>query len=224
MVYVVKVGGSLLAYPKDLKKLCGRMVSLAEEFPLMVVPGGGMFADAVRTVYRRLKISDDLAHKMAVRAMDQYGLVLGSLMIGRSIFVANAHEAIGFASNGLVAILQVSQALDEDDSLPRSWDVTSDSIAAYIAIMVKAEALILAKSVDGVKALRGENASAVCEKVSVRQLLGMDQSVVDRYLPRVLEKGGVKCFVLNGRFPDRVEAVLRLRKTLCTEIVKDSPA
>ena len=70
---VVKIGGSLWRSP-----LLARWIAALRAFPgpLTIVPGGGPFADAVRAAQPTMGFSDRAAHKMAVLAMEQYGLAL----------------------------------------------------------------------------------------------------------------------------------------------------
>ena len=67
---VVKLGGSLHelgAAPATLAEL----VALARSSNLLVVPGGGPFADAVRRACAEADPGPGAAHWMAVLAMDQ---------------------------------------------------------------------------------------------------------------------------------------------------------
>ncbi len=45
---VVKIGGSLMAYPEKLKTLCTMLSEFSRNHSLIVVPGGGEFADVTR--------------------------------------------------------------------------------------------------------------------------------------------------------------------------------
>ena len=67
---VVKLGGSLIdSLPNLVPVLC------RSPRPVLVVPGGGTFADSIR----RLDLRDETtSHWMAVAAMDQYGLLIAS--------------------------------------------------------------------------------------------------------------------------------------------------
>ncbi len=68
---VLKIGGSLFDSARELLKWVAD-----EERDVLVVPGGGAFADKVRDVYGTTTLSDDAAHWMALLAMDQYGYYL----------------------------------------------------------------------------------------------------------------------------------------------------
>jgi aspartokinase-like uncharacterized kinase len=141
---IVKVGGGLLAAPGDLDHVMAAIFALARSCRLMIVPGGGPFADAVRAVDRQVRIPDDAAHWMAVLAMDQYAHLLAARLEGAAIVsgLAQAREAL---EAGRVPVLAPSEWLRQDDPLPHSWDVTSDSIAAWVAGASGAREIVLVK-------------------------------------------------------------------------------
>ena len=117
---VVKIGGGLLGVPGALEAVCARVAAMAEREAVVVVPGGGLFADLVRELDRDLSLSADAAHWMAILAMD-------ALAAGRA------------------AVLAPSRWLRAADPLPHSWDATSDSVAAFVAGALDARRLVLVK-------------------------------------------------------------------------------
>ena len=141
---VVKIGGGLLAQRESLEGVLSILTSAAREHRVVVVPGGGPFADAVRSVDNRMQLSDDTAHWMAILAMDQYAHLLAERLPCGAV-VRSALEAGRAIDGGSVPVLAPSQWLREADPLPHSWDVTSDSIAAWIAGMLGARRLVLVK-------------------------------------------------------------------------------
>ena len=141
---VVKLGGGVLAHADDFDRVLEAIAAAARERRLLVVPGGGPFADAVRDVDRRLRLSDDAAHWMAVLAMDQHAYLIASRLPG-VVVVAQLSEIVAALDTGRVPVLAPSRWLREADPLPHSWDVTSDSIAAWVAGAVGARRLILVK-------------------------------------------------------------------------------
>jgi 5-(aminomethyl)-3-furanmethanol phosphate kinase len=141
---VVKLGGGVLAHVEHFDAALATICAAATSRQLLIVPGGGPFADAVRDVDRRLGLSDAAAHWMAVLAMDQYAHLIAA-KLARAVIVAAA-PAIGDAlADGLVPVLAPYRWLRETDPLPHSWDVTSDSIAAWVAARVGARRLVLVK-------------------------------------------------------------------------------
>lgn len=144
---VVKLGGGVLAHLDHLDAALAAIAAAAREHRLLVVPGGGPFADAVRDVDRRLRLSDDAAHWMAILAMDQCAHVLAARLAG-GVLVIEPREivaAIGAGPVAQVPVLAPSRWLREADPLPHTWDVTSDSIAAWVAGQVGARRVILIK-------------------------------------------------------------------------------
>jgi 5-(aminomethyl)-3-furanmethanol phosphate kinase len=121
---VVKLGGAVLTEGSVMA-----LARIARDGRTLVVPGGGPFADKVRAADARFGLSDDDAHWAAILAMDQYANALAALAPG-------------------LPILAPYHWLRAVDPLPHSWDVTSDSIAAWIAHAVGAKRLLLVKPVD----------------------------------------------------------------------------
>ena len=87
---VIKVGGGGLAHPASLRATLAAVAERAHGERLVVIPGGGPFADAVREADRLVSLSADASHWMALLAMDQYAEALTSLMPRRwCFFMAN---------------------------------------------------------------------------------------------------------------------------------------
>src|SRR3954468_20341497 len=93
---VVKVGGGLGRGAGDdaLRALCRTLGELGERHPLLVVPGGAWFADAVREADSRFALPATTSHHMAVLGMEQFGWLLGELIPGavRCADLARARE------------------------------------------------------------------------------------------------------------------------------------
>jgi len=141
---VVKVGGSLLKSPADLDRVLEAITMASRSRRLLIVPGGGPFADAVRAIDTQLHLSNDAAHWMAILAMDQYAHVLAERLKGSAII--EDPRALGMVLKaGHIPVLAPSRWMRAADPLPHSWDVTSDSIAAWVAGEVAAPRLVLIK-------------------------------------------------------------------------------
>ncbi len=190
---------------------------MADKYDILIVPGGGIFADAVREIYSRFKIPEKTAHQMALLAMDQYGLLLKCLLMKYARVIFDISEATDCFKDGKIALFMASRTMINNRALPKSWDVTSDSIAAYVAEQIRATKLLLIKSVDG---LYESVSSNLLSKVLVDSLDSkVEPGCVDRHIQSLLKASRINCFIVNGRFPDRVGSILRGDKTVCTEIL-----
>jgi len=149
---VIKVGGGLSAVPGALATVTAALAALGGRYRLLLVPGGGPFADAVRAFDARDRLSADAAHWMAMLAMDQYAHVLADRIPGAVL--VDAPGALGAALGPAgVAVLAPYRWLRAADPLPHGWDHTSDSVAAFVAGAVDAAGLVLVKPVSGGAAL-----------------------------------------------------------------------
>lgn len=217
----MKVGGSLAVDADVLRALCLELSKAAENKRLVIVPGGGEFADIVRNVDKRFDLSSWVSHRMAVLGMDQYGLLLSGL-IPKSRLAYSLGVVDGLSGCGRVVVLLPSRLVFRARSLVASWDVTSDSIAAYVAVRLGVNRLVLVTDVDGVFSADPKlNVTAeLLEEVSASGLLELNaRSSVDKFLPKLLLKFGLNCYVVNGRFPERITRVLADEATVSTRIV-----
>ena len=147
--WVVKLGGSLLDQP-DLTKRLRTVLGRVSTKPLLVI-GGGAAADAVRQWDQIHRLSASAAHWLAIRTMDFHRHLMETLL-PEAMGVSHPNEAHHVWEQHNIAILKTWDWLQaeeaEAESLPHSWEVTSDSIAAWAAIRWRAAGLLLLKSVD----------------------------------------------------------------------------
>ncbi len=140
---VIKIGGGLLASGR-LETVCAAVARAGYRWPIVVVPGGGPFADAVRETQHALAFSDGAAHRMALLAMDQYAEVLVERIPG-AVWVGDHGKAMAALRRPGVAVLAPSRWIGASGALPQRWDVTSDSVAAFVAGALDATRLVLIK-------------------------------------------------------------------------------
>jgi 5-(aminomethyl)-3-furanmethanol phosphate kinase len=216
---VVKVGGGLGRGAGDdaLRALCAKLGALGARHPLLVVPGGAGFAGAVRDADRRFGLRATTADRMAVLGMEQFGLLLGDLIPGGApcADLARAREAAGGQA---AVLLPAGLALE---ALPASWEVTSDSIAAWVAGEVGAGRLVLVKEVEGLFADwpgRGEPLARLTAPELAELRAAGRAGGVDAYLPTVLETARFETWVIGGRDPQRLAELLERGTTTGTRI------
>jgi aspartokinase-like uncharacterized kinase len=170
---VIKVGGGLLASAGALEAVLAEVAEAGRRLPLLVVPGGGLFADVVRELHRHGGLSEDAAHWMAILAMDQYAHLL-VCRLADGVLVSSIAEIEDALRAGRIPVLAPYQWLRQTDPLPHSWDVTSDSIAAWVAEQVGACRLVLVKP-PGVRA--SDEVTPVVD-ASFAQVISTDTEVV----------------------------------------------
>jgi dihydroneopterin aldolase len=175
---VVKLGGSHAFAPH----LADWIAAIATHVGrIVVVPGGGPFADAVRATQPKIGFDDDAAHRMALLAMEQYGCALASLN-PRFVLAESRAEIDRNLAAGRIPIWLPTRMVLAASEIPWSWDVTSDSLAAWLAGTLQAARLLLVKH-------------AADETVSAETLVR--RGVVDAAFPRFLAASGVPAFLLG---------------------------
>ena len=219
MEAVLKVGGSLAEDHTSLVRLCKELSALAKAYRILIVPGGGEFADTVRKFDNVYGLSNIVAHKMAILAMDQYGFFLSD--ITPNSHVSYSLKAISNSAKGTLPIFLPSKLMFREDPLEHSWGVTSDTIAAYIAGLLHTEKLILVTDVDGIFSedpKRNSDAKFI-EELSAEELQGWNRRTsVDKALPKILLQANLDCYVVNGGYPERIKLILENKKTVCTHV------
>jgi 5-(aminomethyl)-3-furanmethanol phosphate kinase len=204
MKVVVKIGGSLI---DEAPELVDRLVkefgpgnSRANEnayvggelpFSILIVPGGGLFTDVVRAADEEYSLSANAAHWMAVLGMEQYAFHLWDKSR------AAATDLITYIPPG-VSILFPYKLLKTEDPLPHSWEVTSDTIAAWVAKQTEAR-FVKATDVDGIL-----KEGTLIREVTADSITGNCASCIDPALPEFLLINGMNCLIVNGRYPERV--------------------
>ncbi|MGD0644811.1 MAG: hypothetical protein ABSA75_07890 [Candidatus Bathyarchaeia archaeon] len=217
---VVKIGGSLASYPEKLRTLCAKLNEVSKKHKLIVVPGGGEFADTVRNIDKRFTLSNRASHRMAILGMDQYGFLLSDIL-PRSCVVKQLEHVQKVLDSGKLPVFLPSNLLLSEDPLENSWDVTSDSIATYIAGQLHASKVVLITDVDGIYTCNPKKYSdaKLINKLSAKELKTMNKRTsIDKFLPKLLLQLKIECFVVNGLYPERVEAVLNGRDAVSTLI------
>ena len=139
---VIKFGGSLFHTP-ELKQWLELLASASEHEAVVIVPGGGPFAEQVRHAQRLHRFGDSSAHYMAILAMAQFGLLLADLAPRCQLLSYPPAQETPLA-NGLYIWLPDKALLHEPD-LPHSWDISSDSIALWLSQQLNCDELVIIK-------------------------------------------------------------------------------
>ena len=198
---VVKIGGSLFPnYAIDLAKKLKNTNSC-------IILGGGEFANLIRKYDCEQNFSDEANHWTAIDCMDIIAKLVNDKV--KSTKLAYSIEEVNEISNeGFTPIFVVSKFLRDEDPFECSWDVTSDSIAAYVAHLLNAN-LFIVTDVNGIYTQEpDEPGSTFISKIDAKTLLTFQESSIDVMLPSLLLEFGTNCYVVNGKCPEWVLSLI----------------
>jgi len=177
-IRVVKIGGSLFDYP-GLAAAWNQWVSRESTMMTVMIAGGGPYADLVRQWDKQFQLSEETAHWMCVTSMSVTAALLHQQLSG-SRLIDDWQELIKWRSSDnpagssvflVESFLKTVETRLPGDSLPQTWAVSSDSIAARVAEVLSAEELVLCKS------------TSVPDGNDWQQLA--DKGFVDQYFPEI---------------------------------------
>lgn len=194
---IIKLGGSLIQHQQDeilpsLGKIIGEFPA---NHPLLIVPGGGPFADAVRLYGRKFNLKEETCHLMALMAMDQYAFLLQEFIPGSSyteLIPSFPYPVLPHTSAPQILLTSRFFSGVSSAQLPRTWEVTSDSLSAYLAKILNASLLIIVKSTD----------IDPCVK----------EPDVDSFFLKLLPLG-IPLWFINGKYPERLHRLFHTGRT-----------
>jgi len=196
---IVKIGGSHFNGPHIGDWLAA---IAAEAGAIVIVPGGGPFADAVRSAQASMGFDDGAAHAMALMAMAQFGRALQSL--NPALRLTESRSAISRAlEDGKVPVWS-PEPMARAAALPETWALTSDSLAAWLAGALGALHLVLVK-----------HGCFEAAAVGVDGLV--THGVLDSLFPRYLKESGARAWLAAPA--DSARLAEGLRRPTFPEIV-----
>ena len=140
---VVKLGGSL--YNSSYLQEWLAVLAVQAKQSVIIVPGGGPFAEQVRLLDKQLTLPEETSHAMAVLGMQQYAYMLHGLQPTLSFVSSIDGVPLKEANKSSLIWLPYNDVLASDE-LQKHWQTTSDSIALWLAIKLQANQLFLIKS------------------------------------------------------------------------------
>lgn len=181
MLWVIKIGGSL--YNSEYLVEWLNTLSNCNKQNIIIVPGGGPFANQVRVVDQQYGLDQVLAHNMAVLGMQQFGYLLASLC--PKLCLAASNEQIHACWNqAKAAVWEPFDMVNRYCKLEKSWDVTSDSLAAWLASFLSVDRMLFVKS-----------AEITLAKPTIAELT--KQCCIDSTLPKLLAEMNIPVHILH---------------------------
>lgn len=208
---IFKIGGKILENSNNIKSTFSQLTQLFEKEILqkiIVIPGGGTLANFVRSLDDILEIGDDLAHWIAIYSMNYNGIILNRKYPNlESIDKLKTFQD----AKQMFCIFLPYSFLREDDTLPHNWDVTSDSIALYVANKLKLSQCFLIKNIDGIfnidkeliKSISTFKYNELKRSNQLENIIENDSNIkkskpIDSHLLKLIEKYKTPCYILNG--------------------------
>jgi len=178
----------------DLRRWCSAISEAGRRHRIVLVAGGGPFADVVRDTQTQLGVGDATAHAMAIQGMRQFALALAAITgAGPDLSDVVALNS-GRAAQGLSVWDPCDRALDAV-CLPRDWRVTSDSLSLALCRLLDCPRLVLVKS--RAPLTRDPTASAMAH-----------ESFIDAYFERLLKESGTQTWWLERSRVDQLTGLL----------------
>lgn len=181
---IIKLGGSL--FQSDTLIKC--LDKIEKKFSLkrvVIVPGGGAFADQVRLAQQRWQFDDITAHKMAILAMQQMALLIHGLK--RHFSIAHSVNEIPEKLLKHPIVIWSPDIADLDNAtVPASWDITSDSLSAWLAGKLFATEVILVK------------AAIFDNSLTLKQLTELD--IIDQSFCAFVAQATFKIKIINQQY------------------------
>lgn len=226
-VILFKIGGKIIDNNVDLENVISQLLTINQFKPsiksIILIAGGGSEVDKIRKSYEKGETNDEVAHWQAIKIMDlntlkiqdlykDFTLIDSFLELTRLISGSERFKIINFLT---------FKYLKRNDELPHNWEVTSDSIAYFIAIKLNLSNCFLIKDIDGIQFKNGgkliQNLSIdeylqfknTCQLLDPRKdeskkevsLLKKLSTPIDTYLLSLIKKHKLDCIILNGKKP-----------------------
>ncbi len=180
---IIKLGGSL-SRSDTLVDCLNALEKNYRGRKVVIVPGGGAFADQVRLAQQHWQFDDSTAHHMALLAMQQMALMFKGLK--PDFAIAHTVAAIQEKISQQKTVIWSPDVIELDNAgIKASWDVTSDSLAAWLAKTVSATELILIKS------------AVIDANLSLQQLA--EQNIVDKAFCDFVAEAAFKIQIIEVR-------------------------
>lgn len=210
-MWIIKIGGHLLEADRaTVLKLIHTLARVSRIEPLTIITGGGIYADCIRALDRRYSIGPAASHWTAILATHLSAYRLASMRPG---LFALSNQITSSVQTKIPLLLPLD--LVRRSNLPHTWDVTSDSIAAFVARRSRSHLLLL-KTVDGV--IDPFPGGRLLREILADDLSRLRTSPVDSHLPVLLSTHDIDAWLANGLHPERLESIVKGEDTISTHI------
>ncbi|MET9497393.1 hypothetical protein [Streptomyces sp. NPDC006552] len=193
---LVKLGGSLMKDVDAARELGEELSRLAKTNRVIVFPGGGEIDNYIEEIDRTLHFPPEIHHQACARAQDQTGLMFSHLCPDSEVFTRPV-ELEPILDAGHAAIMLPMQQIIDLDVFEKTWDITSDSCAAWFAKFFDASKFAIMTNVPGIYR-PGDETKTYLTSVDTAEAITMGHTSIDQCLAPYLEEADLTCTVLHG--------------------------
>jgi len=220
--WVVKFGGSLLFDVAATKSMVSVIRELSEEgHRLLILPGGGPTDKTIEAIDKKVGFTLDIAHEACALAQDQTGLMICDPCFSDGLMPCRTlSEALQALETGKTPVLLPSLLIRVVDPIQRTWEITSDAVAGWLAWLVGAPKLAILTNVDGIyEPGQVGNSNSLFAQIEATKAADLGLTAIDTCLASFLVAKGLDCYVLNGLHPSRLASIVRHQPTIGTLVI-----
>ena len=142
-MWVLKIGGSWITNPNLITLL--KRLDKKKRGKIIIVAGGGCFADSVRYAFKKTRMSENLANSLALKSTEIFSSYMKEI---NKNFYLTSNKCFKKKS---INVWLPSVILSNEKSFKKNWNSTSDSVAAWLSKNIQAEGLVFVKSLEKFK-------------------------------------------------------------------------
>ncbi|OUW00151.1 MAG: hypothetical protein CBD16_06940 [Betaproteobacteria bacterium TMED156] len=139
----IKIGGSLLESKKIRECLD---IIVAQNKRTFIIPGGGVFANLVRSEQKKIKFNNLVAHNLCLLSMSSVGCIIQSMIPKSSELIVNVDELHLTKKN--ITVWVPKNKFEVKCNKFTNWNTTSDTIALTTSKKINAKTLIILKACE----------------------------------------------------------------------------
>ena len=198
----LKIGGSTLKSDSIAK--CLNLITSLEK-KILVIPGGGEYANLVRKEQKRLGFDDLTAHNLCILSMIKVSMIFNSLIKVDAEFIKNIKK-FSSSINESLGIWLPENEIAESINKYTNWENTSDSIALMVSKKINAKALVIIKSCVLPKRIRNNNSFAL-NKIEIEWL--SNKNILDKAFPKNFSDCKIPIYIISIQNLNQLELLLR---------------
>lgn len=216
----IKFGGSILNDDRSTAALVSHIAALAKLRRIVILPGGGHAVKRIKATHSQYSGDFHTCWRAAVLCID---VNAGMLAAYSKLFtvVSSVGEISACFASGNIAILAPSQAILNSLKLLPDWQPTTDSMGLYFAGQLQAKRYVIISDVHGIYEAKpaSETNQPPLPGVTADELERLVSSKLDPLFPSYFRSYPISTFVVNGRYPERVDLAILGEETIGTKIL-----